>query len=264
MGPRSFNRGKLPKWLIDKGMEEALQWGLGLSTEESTNLLGWRFCGIFASMGPRSFNRGKVAVTRRALPDGKSFNGASVFQPRKVWADSRHHETLFCFNGASVFQPRKALVERPNLTLRRRFNGASVFQPRKDHPIFGNSRRPLRFNGASVFQPRKGTPLHPFRPTLPSFNGASVFQPRKAASMQATTSLRFSLQWGLGLSTEERLQRLGARHTSRRRFNGASVFQPRKGSCHSRYRICRHRFNGASVFQPRKAGWGWVAGLSAS
>ena len=58
MGPRSFNRGK-----------------------QRLDPAGGR--GPDASMGPRSFNRGKRRQGYRGVPDYGSFNGASVFQPRK-------------------------------------------------------------------------------------------------------------------------------------------------------------------------------------
>ncbi len=113
MGPRSFNRGKVIFSQVSSPATPSLQWGLGLSTEESTAwLLPYRCGGNVASMGPRSFNRGKFPLVFHAGHRSPSFNGASVFQPRKVLP------TLYI------------------LTVSSRFNGASVFQPRKgDHPL---------------------------------------------------------------------------------------------------------------------------------
>ena len=82
MGPRSFNRGK---------------WFLLLGVDQTKN----------ASMGPRSFNRGKCGAPAHKRVLDRSFNGASVFQPRKGSRRRCTPEKVRCFNGASVFQPRK-------------------------------------------------------------------------------------------------------------------------------------------------------------
>ncbi len=85
MGPRSFNRGKSAFLMTSRSRVSVLQWGLGLSTEESATWAGSAEDVCHPSMGPRSFNRGKPSTGNRHGPLSGTFNGASVFQPRKVW-----------------------------------------------------------------------------------------------------------------------------------------------------------------------------------
>ena len=58
-------------------------------------------------MGPRFFNRGKQAGLQHVGHLVPRFNGASVFQPRKVEYHKMRSLSESRFNGASVFQPRK-------------------------------------------------------------------------------------------------------------------------------------------------------------
>ncbi len=157
MGPRSFNRGKPRAWLSSEVQQLVLQWGLGLSTEESTATGKIFRTGGEPSMGPRSFNRGK--------------------------------RTLGLDGSQCVF---------PSM-------GPRSFNRGKDVEANYGALDPKTFNGASVFQPRKVS----------------------AALIQSTPLA--SLQWGLGLSTEESRRFLAAERHARLAFNGASVFQPRKG-----------------------------------
>ncbi len=86
MGPRSFNRGN--KWAAAIfAFSTVLQWGRGLSTAEisGSSLLPTGPRG--ASMGPRSFNRGNPQGHRQAGRRLPGFNGAAVFQPRKLAGD---------------------------------------------------------------------------------------------------------------------------------------------------------------------------------
>ena len=82
-------------------------------------------------MGPRSFNRGNRHAPREVNPDGRGFNGAAVFQPRKCCQRPAALPQDARFNGAAVFQPRKSTDAMIRANRRCRFNGAAVFQPRK-------------------------------------------------------------------------------------------------------------------------------------
>ncbi len=59
------------------------------------------------------------------------FNGASVFQRRKVHASLHHGAARHSFNGASVFQRRKGRTWGWYCQATNSFNGASFFQRRK-------------------------------------------------------------------------------------------------------------------------------------
>ena len=58
-------------------------------------------------MGPRSFDRGRHAFASTHSSHRASFNGASVFRPRKAFYLHRVCVRDYRFNGASVFRPRK-------------------------------------------------------------------------------------------------------------------------------------------------------------
>ena len=90
---------------------EELQWGLRLSTEEGfVNPAIFRLTGP-ASMGPPSFNGGRGFPGGIRTPQAARFNGASVFQRRKVRDDHGAVRAHFSFNGASVFQRRKGFFQ---------------------------------------------------------------------------------------------------------------------------------------------------------
>ena len=107
-------------------------------------------------MGPRSFNRGNSHGRLNRVGDRGCFNGAAVFQPRKLGkAKNTTDEGNQGFNGAAVFQPRKSGCQRIFLMAQKCFNGAAVFQPRKSGAAYFTWGEHIGFNGAAVFQPRK-------------------------------------------------------------------------------------------------------------
>ncbi len=70
MGPRSFNRGKAEYLGIDPGDKRRLQWGLGLSTEESPALYVHGRGGIALQwgLGLSTEERGRAYVRQRVIP----------------------------------------------------------------------------------------------------------------------------------------------------------------------------------------------------
>ena len=162
MGPRFFNRGRI----------------VALSRLRRARR---------ASMGPRFFNRGRRRRQNKHRKGQKPLQWGLGFSTEEGFAiDSPSNYCKSCFNGASVFQPRKVeKLQGVALAYEASFNGASVFQPRKGSSLTLDWLRPPSFNGASVFQPRKVPDQS--APILPaaSFNGASVFQPRKEIAQGA-------------------------------------------------------------------------------
>ena len=131
MGPHSFERGNLLHEGDGIPHEVGLQWGLTLSSEETTPIapqstggapLQWGLtlsseetgvaslcnCSMpCASMGPHSFERGNLQMLPLRQHHRSRFNGASLFRARKraIWGWC--HQRLPCFNGASLFRARK-------------------------------------------------------------------------------------------------------------------------------------------------------------
>ena len=158
-------------------------------------------------MGPRFFNRGKTGLCVLASRPGISgFNGAAVFQPRKV-CDHRH--LLRCITLASMgprfFNRGKG---QPAEARARRRAGASM------GPRFFNRGKPTgprhpRLRSTASMGPRffnrgKTTGTIELWSAMAGFNGAAVFQPRKAAASTPPARCSRPLQWGRGFSTAER------------------------------------------------------------
>ena len=282
MGPRFFNRGRESAPSVCVLGTAWLQWGLGFSTEEGKRETGKQRCQHHASMGPRFFNRGRVirmvqwtATASRASMGPRFFNRGRSNWIGKSFARRR------CFNGASVFQPRKVIGGRwffeemielqwglgfsteegsprpaPIGSLCAGFNGASVFQPRKalsclcetfshseasmgprffnrgrEHQVDGGAAVVAGFNGASVFQPRKGSKrsVRQEHKTTRASMGPRFFNRGRKVRQLRQVDLFAVLQWGLGFSTEEGGGKKTIATSRNVGFNGASVFQPRKG-----------------------------------
>ena len=108
-------------------------------------------------MGPRFFNRGKYEMSHDAAFTLIGFNGAAVFQPRKVGDRSRSGPGHDSFNGAAVFQPRKGILaafEPPQFVRLQWGRGFSTAERCLPARLRCRTRR---FNGAAVFQPRKAS-----------------------------------------------------------------------------------------------------------
>ncbi len=126
--PRKFDLSSLTA--LPEGL---LQWGRGLSTAEILIDAGAGKKHRGASMGPRSFNRGNLPQVMR-------------------WS-----ETVRCFNGAAVFQPRKLRLSIPvytNFGLLQWGRGLSTaeIQPRRHRHALGDlaSMGPRSFNRGNM------------------------------------------------------------------------------------------------------------------
>ncbi len=86
-----------------------LQWGRGLSAAEIAADQGRDVPGPSASMGPRPFSRGNASVQTACrqfyygLQWGRGLSAAEM----PVWAEGRSADGRG-FNGAAAFQPRKS------------------------------------------------------------------------------------------------------------------------------------------------------------
>ena len=87
---------------------------------------------IRASMGPHFFKCGKPGNHWRVPDDNMSFNGAALFQVRKVIPAAFPFFAKQSFNGAALFQVRKEISKPLWSAWRFRFNGAALFQVRKE------------------------------------------------------------------------------------------------------------------------------------
>ena len=83
MGPTSFNVGD-SVFKLGQGHWQKLQWGRRLSTSETKAIDAATMHTTIASMGPTSFNVGDSTVWRRVGSEVSRFNGADVFQRRRL------------------------------------------------------------------------------------------------------------------------------------------------------------------------------------
>ena len=82
-------------------------------------------------MGPSSFNDGNMIPWTQPVKLPWGFNGAVVFQRRKLALSGYGQSLSSGFNGAVVFQRRKLDDIGTGCRRNRGFNGAVVFQRRK-------------------------------------------------------------------------------------------------------------------------------------
>ena len=228
-------------------------------------------------MGPPSFNGGRGRRSCRERPPWRDFNGASVFQRRKVLASHRGRSLPRDFNGASVFQRRKGRTS-PAGALRCRAlqwglrlsteEGAEAEVPKNspyllqwglrlsteegaillamEAALLVTSMGPPSFNGGRRAPPCTRRPGRKTSMGPPSFNGGRV------VISLARSRCNCQLQWGLRLSTEEgppvrsRYRRAAGASMGPPSFNGGRSLHP------SNRLIGTNCFNGASVFQRRK------------
>src|SRR5690349_20345305 len=101
-------------------------------------------------MEPRSFNRGNAPGLWTGRPVYWSFNGAAVFQPRKL-----HEPEDGCsVSWSASMEPRSfnrgnCRKSKTAARLTTGFNGAAVFQPRKQERLLDRERFEDCFNGAA-------------------------------------------------------------------------------------------------------------------
>ena len=107
-------------------------------------------------MGPRSFNRGNRPSRRCRRTAREGFNGAAVFQPRKLFillSRFPHHQG---FNGATASLPWKWQSNRvPGNRRLHASMGPQSFNRGNGMGARACSSDRTRFNGAAAFQPRK-------------------------------------------------------------------------------------------------------------
>ena len=112
-------------------IRDPLQWGRTLSSAETEKRASMAAVLTVASMGPHSFKCGNSPHRRDGLRNNSGFNGAALFQVRKL-VDSVLRRQLFrasmgphsfkCGNSFKLTNPAAECV---------RFNGAALFQVRK-------------------------------------------------------------------------------------------------------------------------------------
>ena len=108
-----------------------LQWGRTFSSAERASLPA-TFMGVSrASMGPHFFKCGKETHSDLDSDVIVGFNGAALFQVRKVSQDQSLAMLVKGFNGAALFQVRKGHLGRCITETAKSFNGAALFQVRK-------------------------------------------------------------------------------------------------------------------------------------
>ena len=132
MGPHSFKCGKFSIVSINPTRSFQLQWGRTLSSAESARAASIARRAAIASMGPHSFKCGKKLTCFYWYRHLLSFNGAALFQVRKVDGDEFVNGGCCSgFNGAALFQVRKGSQWSKETGGVKRFNGAALFQVRK-------------------------------------------------------------------------------------------------------------------------------------
>ena len=133
------------------------------------------------------------------------FNGAAVFQPRKLPCPADQSVDP----GGASMGPRsfnRGNVALPSIlpSFRPGFNGAAVFQPRKfprmmlSAPVVKSLQWGRGLSTAEMTSQRRPSGIE-----FERFNGAAVFQPRKSAALTPPPRVAEPLQWGRGLSTAE-------------------------------------------------------------
>ena len=252
MGPHSFKCGSTIAMVILLCILFGLQWGRTLSSAEVR-----RVCSGIS----------------RIIP---GFNGAALFQVRKLRQHRPPQQCPTSFNGAALFQVRKSIQGKNAWPIWQSFNGAALFQVRKyEHHQYRPPKR-TSFNGAALFQVRKF--VRPFSPGISarasmgphSFKCGSTrrnLKPLggldasmgphsfKCGSIDANVRRRFGhveLQWGRTLSSAEVRTCSGSADSRTSASMGPHSFKC--GSSPPRGRRLRppQSFNGAALFQVRK------------
>ena len=133
-----------------------LQWSRDLSIAEMAGEDGAVELLEVASMEPRSFNRGNVGGLDQSVGGTSSFNGAAIFQSRKLPLDGPKVTPL------STLQWSRDLSIAEMITPERAFSRsrAASMEPRSFNRGNGfllkrNGTRHKSFNGAAIFQSRK-------------------------------------------------------------------------------------------------------------
>ena len=133
-----------------------LQWGRTFSSAESRSRMHQDNQTKIASMGPHFFKCGKLTLLDLSLILYLRFNGAALFQVRKVlkiW--SRRNYFIRASMGPHFFKCGKEIVDKRLHVSLWSFNGAALFQVRKVGSITSLAWSSASFNGAALFQVRK-------------------------------------------------------------------------------------------------------------
>ena len=130
MGPHSFKCGSTNQKLTDQKTDCASMGPHSFKCGSKVSL-SHRHLSISASMGPHSFKCG--SSERRPGVDSRftCFNGAALFQVRKLPLYFHNSEKNWGFNGAALFQVRKSGISLAGIFMKAGFNGAALFQVRK-------------------------------------------------------------------------------------------------------------------------------------
>ena len=174
-----------------------------------------------------------------------SFNGASVFQPRKDANANTIDVTAPASMGPRFFNRGKVNLISQSGPVRFASMGPRFFNRGKTGRCLGTCRRILASMGPRFFNRGKRCISEGGRSGICRFNGASVFQPRKAPAYGCVPTCRRSLQWGLGFSTEESSTATTQPNSARRASMGPRFFN--RGKTIRDWRLCQ---------LPRRLQWG--------
>ena len=207
-----------------------LQWGRTFSSAETTHS-GLRAGRVaLASMGPHFFKCGNACFLRFLWYAIYCFNGAALFQVRKL-RHLNYNENSFkcCFNGAALFQVRKLMKRTPSTSI------TSVASMGPHFFKCGNqsSAAPVKQRGKASMGPhffKCGNFF--FRLRTPPENRASMgphFFKCGNNGLRALISFPLCLlQWGRTFSSAETRSDAPRPITAGPCFNGAALFQVRK------------------------------------
>ena len=203
-----FQRRKLGSEGVVSLQMGRLQWGRRLSTTETGQVRAHgrvhaRFNGAVV------FQRRKLITTGWHLCSQAGFNGAVVFQRRKLESVI----SMECTVTTLQWGRRLSTTETGDVAIKlidpaNRFNGAVVFQRRKREAA-GVERvsRVVASMGPSSFNDGNWEMERGAQADCQSFNGAVVFQRRKLLNLLFFSLQVIWLQWGRRLSTTETSRR---------------------------------------------------------
>ena len=252
-----------------------LQWGRTFSSAESRSKRSKRRRLGRSSMGPHFFKCGKHSQAHRTCQAHVVFNGAALFQVRKVSGptpttargtrSSMGPHFFKCgkmrtgllntynthvFNGAALFQVRKVLLLLLLLLLL--FNGAALFQVRKEIQTSLDCLLGLRLQWGRTFSSAESKPIRQLvTPLSSSSMGPHFFKCGKSSIPPRINGHNWSSMGPHFFKCGKRKSSCSPLRRSKF-FNGAALFQVRKAPYTSGERIKLSVFNGAALFQVRK------------
>ena len=210
-----------------------LQWGRTFSSAESRNKDDNHFVASLASMGPHFFKCGKCGHCLAPLERLLRFNGAALFQVRKVLPLGEYNPTgLKASMGPHFFKCGKWQFKSEYHASGPCFNGAALFQVRKVTTICLSGRR-----SPALLQWGR------------TFSSAESWQIARCQRNE----VKARLQWGRTFSSAERQEQRVHAAEQKVASMGPHFFKCGKQSKHCARNSWNSSFNGAALFQVRKA-----------